>query len=214
MAEPAKHERSATKSTLKALRELVGTVVLAGVVFLLLHITVQSYRVEGSSMQPNLHNGEFMLVNKVVYRQFDVGGWGKYIPFLDRDRDGVVQPFHKPMRGDVVVFRFPLDPTRNWVKRIVGLPGETVEIRRGIVFIDGEALEEPYAVSANRVDLAAELVPEGHYFVMGDNRPASSDSREWGPLPGENIVGKAWLTLWPVSDWGVVRSFSPEPGVE
>ena len=214
MAEQVEKERSAKKSALRGLREFLGTAALAGLVFLLLHTTFQSYRVEGSSMQPNLQNGEFVLVNKMLYRQFRVGSWGKYIPFLDRDRDGIVQPFHGPKRGEVVVFRFPGDLSRNWVKRIVGLPGETIEIQRGVVLINGEPQEEPYALGAKTAEMAAVLVPEGHYFVMGDNRPGSSDSRDWGTLPRENIVGKAWLALWPISDWGVVRSFSPGPAEE
>jgi len=138
-------------------------------------------------MQPNFPDGEFLLTDKISYR------------------------FHPPQRGEVVVFKAPVNENDDYIKRIIGLPGESVSVHDGYVFINGQRLEEPYLppgiYTAGGLFLANDkevTVPENYFFVMGDNRPYSSDSRAWGFVPKENIVGKAWLIYWPPQKAGFV----------
>jgi signal peptidase I len=165
------------------IRETLQVVLLALVIFFAIHFMVQSFRVEQTSMLPNLHEGQYMLVNKTVY-------WFG----------------HNPRRGDVIVFQVPDQPDR--VKRVIGLPGETVEVKPdGTVYItdiDGNRsrLEEPYLATSYAGASGTWVVPEGEYFVMGDNRSVSQDSREIGPILRNKIVGKAWLIVWPLKEWG------------
>lgn len=169
---------------LRILREFVESVALALLLFFLLETTVQNTRVDGYSMEPNLYDKQYLIVNKVVYR------------------------LRPPERGDVVVFRFPDDPQQEFIKRIIGLPGEQVEIREGQVYINDQLLEEQYYVNAGSYSWGPATVGAGEYFVLGDNRAQSNDSHTWGMLPVENIVGKAWISLWPPQQWGFVPSFS------
>jgi len=161
-----------------SLRELLETILLAVIVFLVLNAITGRYQVRGPSMTPTLTDGEYMVVGKLSY-------W-----------------FGPPERGDVVVFLPPTNPHEDYVKRIIGLPGETVEIRDGQVWIDGVALEEPYVSSPMQYSGGWTLRTD-EYFVLGDNRANSSDSHTWGGLHRDNIVGKAWLTYWPPSKWGL-----------
>lgn len=144
----------------------------------------QSFVVEGSSMEPSLHNRERLLVNKLVYR------------------------FKEPQRGDVVVFRYPANPKRKFIKRIIGVPGDIVEVRDGHVILNGQVLEEDYTMDLTLGTFGPEVVPPGHYFVLGDNRNNSDDSRfpDVGFVPRANIVGKAFVTWWPPSEIGLVRT--------
>ena len=164
------------------LRELVETVVLTLVIFFLIRTVVQNFRVEGMSMEPNFHDGQFLLINKLAYK------------------------LGEPQRGDVIVFRYPRDPSRDFIKRVIGLPGETVEVRSGQVYVDGQALPdlvntEPTAYSSGATTLGPDEV-----YVMGDNRPNSSDSHTWGPLSKDLIIGKVVLSYWPPSTWGLIRN--------
>ena len=102
-----------------------------------------------------------------------------------------------PIRVKSLFFRFPVEPTRNFVKRVVGVPGDTVEITKGIVYLNGKALDEPYISLSDRGTMDPFKVPPDSYFVLGDNRGASDDSRSWGVVPAENIIGRAWVTYWP-----------------
>ncbi len=190
-----------------ALRELLETVLLALIIFLAVRSVVQNFKVEGSSMEPNLHTGEYLLVNKAVYLSFDLSPLTEGLPLIGGLANGPVFPFHPPQRGEVVVFRFPKDPSRDFIKRVIGTPGETVEVKGGKVYIDGTQLSEPYIYEAPNYSLEPELVPPDHYFVLGDNRNSSSDSRIWGMVPRENIVGKAWFTYWPMNSWGLVPNY-------
>ena len=167
------------------IREIIETVLLALVVYLALQVSVQPYRVEGSSMVPTLAEGEYLLVNKMVYWQ---------VPLLGGD-DGYL--VHPPQTGEVVIFRFPDEPTRNFVKRVIGVPGDTVEITEGTVYVNGKALDEPYVRLFDRGTMDPFEVPPDSYFVLGDNRGASDDSRSWGVVPAENVIGRAWVTYWP-----------------
>ncbi len=194
------------------LRGLLSLVVLAGIVVVLISTSFQNFEVEGSSMFPNVEDGQFLVVNKAAYRSYRVWSWARWVPFLDRDDDGLFTPFGNPERGDVIVFRVPGDDSRNFIKRVIGVPGDTVEIKEGAVFIDDVALAEDYTSLPDRRNLAAQTVPEAHYFVIGDRRVDSYDSRSWGTLPRANIIGKAWFAYWPVGEFGRVKSLTPEPG--
>ncbi len=178
---PAQEGRSDIKAIL---REIVETAILTLVIFLLVRLAFQNFRIEGHSMEANLHHGQFLIVNKLVY----------YV--------------HPPERGDVVVFHSPENPGKDFIKRVVGLPGEQVEIRDGQVFIDGMRLEETYISNDGRRSWGPEVVGDFEYFVLGDNRGNSSDSRSWGMLDGNAIIGKAWISYWPPRDWGVVPHYS------
>lgn len=161
---------------------LVRDVFLIIVVFILFGVfAIQPVVVDGSSMVPQLHDGERLLVNKLVYYKWNSVSWGHL------------------ERGDIVVFWYPSDPDKSYVKRIIGLPGETVEIRGGHVYIDGKLLNEPYLQADHNKNLRENMiktVDEHYYFVMGDNRDNSSDSRIWGLVPEKYIYGKAFFRYW------------------
>ena len=163
------------------IREIVETVLLALLIFLSIRIVIQNFRIEGYSMQPNLQQGQYLIVNKAVYR------W-----------------LHPPERGDIVVFHYPRAPDRDFIKRVIGLPGEVIEIRDGTIYINGVPLDEPYIQGPTRGNMAPRTLGPDEYFVLGDNRDNSSDSRSWGPLPKDKIIGKAWLSYWPPDMWGLI----------
>jgi signal peptidase I len=192
--------------------ELVQTLLLAALIFLMVRGVAQNFRVEGPSMEPGLHNGQYLLVNKAVYFKLDLEKLSKYLPFIDGGDSPTRFLFHGPQRGDVIVFRYPRDPSRDFIKRIIGLPGDTVSISDGVVTVNGSALEEQYINTGSNSDMEDTVVPEGSYFVMGDNRPNSSDSRTWGFVPEENIIGKAMFSYWPLSEFGGVGNTSIDLG--
>jgi signal peptidase I len=163
-----------------ALREVAETVIPAIVIAVLIHVFLaQATRVYGQSMEPNLHTDMRLVVEKLSYR------------------------LHTPQRGDIVVLRVrPNDELL--IKRVIGLPGDQVEIRDGKVYVNGQPLEEPYLNQETRGNLAPRVVPPLHVFVMGDNRRASNDSRSFGPVHLDNIIGKAWLSYWPLENIGPV----------
>lgn len=163
--------------------QLVLFLALLLLIFFGVHAAIMRTDVEGSSMEPNLHDKQLMMLVKAAY-------WCT-----------------EPQRGDVIVFRYPLDPQREFVKRVIGLPGETIECKGGVVYIDGKAIDEPYA-HGTTYDFAATKISEGYYFVMGDNRQNSSDSRAWGLLPREDIAGRVWFVFWPLSDWHLLHGYS------
>ena len=180
------------------MEDLLETVALALLMFLVLQVSVRNYRVELSSMEATLLPKDRLVVTKLVYAHVDSESIDRLVPFVDIwEEQRELFPFHKPRRGDVIVFKYPLDPGRDFVKRVIGLPGETVEIRRGVVTIDGLPLDEPYLTERDLGTMGPSLVPPESYFVIGDNRNGSSDSRHWGPVPLENIVGKVLVRYWP-----------------
>lgn len=189
-------------------RELIETVFLALTIFLALQFSVQNFRVEGPSMEPTLKEGQHILVNKIVYLQHDLGDLLVLLPFVTDKRPEVTFAFHPPQRGDVIIFRFPRDPSRDFVKRVIGIPGDTIEIRRGEVFVNGVVLIEPYVVNTDQSKEQPTVVPPDSYYVLGDNRRASMDSRDWGPVPADHIVGRGWLRYWPIDGVQVLRSFN------
>lgn len=167
----------------EVVREIVETVALALVIFLLVRLVAQNFRIEGSSMEPNLHNGQFLIVNKLVY----------YL--------------HPPERGDVIVFQAPDSPRKDYIKRVVGLPGEEVEIVDGQVFVNGLRLEESYIAEPGSRSWGPEVVGDFEYLVLGDNRRNSRDSTNWGMLDGNAIIGKGWICYWPPQDFGLVPHY-------
>jgi signal peptidase I len=168
----------------EVVREIVETIALALVIFLLVRLVAQNFRIEGSSMEPNLHNGQFLIVNKAVY----------YL--------------HPPERGDVIVFQAPDSPRKDYIKRVVGLPGEEVEIVDGQVFVNGLRLEESYISEPGSRSWGPEVVGDFEYLVLGDNRRNSRDSTNWGMLDGNAIIGKGWICYWPPQDFGLVPHYS------
>jgi signal peptidase I len=172
------------------LRELVETVVLALILFLVIRQVVQNYRIESHSMEPNFYEGEFVLVNKLAFR------------------------LGEPHRGEVVVFHNPDNTNEDYIKRIVGLPGDQVEVIGDSILINGQELPQPFVHNLNPEGTyyGPIVVPESSLFVMGDNRPRSSDSRAIGPISEDLVVGKAWLRVWPFSKFGLVEHFTLEPG--
>ena len=191
-------------------RELFETAILTLTVFLVLQISVQNFRVEGPSMEPTLEEDQHLLVNKLVFLRPDFGALAGLLPLVSADHSAPAYAFRAPRRGDIVVFRFPGDTSRDFVKRVVGVPGDTVEIKSGEVFVNGAPLHEPYVINRDRGNEGPVAVPEESYYVLGDNRRASQDSRDWGTVPAENIVGRGWLRYWPLDGAQVLSSFSAQ----
>jgi signal peptidase I len=190
--------------------ELLQTIVLTLAIFLGVRSLVQNFRVEGASMEPTLNTGQYLLINKASY--FHVNG----TPI-----DGLVPTTHQgstdyifggPQRGDVVVFQAPTQPDKDFIKRVIGLPGDTILIKNGQVMVNGQVLDEPYihfpATYTYPFDGQPRQVPDGNYFVLGDNRPNSSDSHLGWFVPVENLVGKAWISYWPPPSWGLMPAGS------
>ena len=163
-------------------REIVETLLLTVVIFVLVNAITGRFRIDGSSMEPSLHDGEYVIVNRVTYR---------------------LQP---PQRGDVIVFQ--REGSREFIKRVIGLPGDTVAVQGGHVLVNGAPLNEPYIAQPNAYTMEPRKIGPNEYFVLGDNRNNSSDSHNWGTIPLSVIDGKAWVTYWPPKDWGVVPHYS------
>ena len=188
---------------LRALRETLQTVLLALLLFAVLQGSIQNYRVEGASMEPTLNTHQYLLVNKLVYYRIDKARLARYLPFIDAKPGDMAYLFHPPRRGDIVVFHYPRDPSRDFVKRVIGVPGDTVEINNGRVYVNGLPQDERYISELGRTSLARETLGAEQYFVLGDNRPHSNDSKDWGTVPLEDMVGSGWITYWPLSQLGI-----------
>ena len=183
------------KSTIwSTIIDIVETIVVAAAIFVVVYLfLLQPHQVRGASMKPNFHDGEYILTDKISYR------------------------FGEPKRGDVIIFTSPTDSDVDFIKRIIGLPGEKVKISDGQVTIknsehkDGFVLQEPYetlgpTAGGKEAPQNTEIsIGENEYFVLGDNRLESFDSRSWGNLPKKNIIGKAWLRYWPLNKIGFVK---------
>jgi len=193
---------SAQASFTSAAWELVQTVVLALVLFLLIRNVIQNFRIDGISMEPNLHNGQFLIVNRFAY-----------CPGLHLDISPLNIHWEKtwcirqPKRGDVIVFEYPRDLSRDFIKRVIGLPGETVEVRGGKTYVNGQLVPEPFGPNPGSSTNGPITVGAAEVFVMGDNRNNSSDSRTWGSLPLKHVIGKALLSYWPPRYWAVVPRY-------
>ena len=170
---------------MRVLREIVITAAIALAIFLPLKATVQGYEVQYSCMVPNIQDGDWIIVDKAVYHVSD------------------------PQRGDAIVFHPPaqLNSDYPFIKRVIGMPGETVEVHDGTVFVDGVALDEPYVREAPRYVFGPLVVPDGHYFVLGDNRNSANDSHNGWTVAREDVIGKARLMYWPPSRWSSIKDF-------
>ena len=167
--------------------DVIETLLLSVILFLAINAVSARVRVDGVSMRPTLQNGEFILVNKLAYR------------------------LGQPSRGDIVVFKFPLDPTQDLIKRVIGLPGDHIAVRDGIMYLNDQAMEESY-IAASPQYTGEWVVPEDSLFVLGDNRNDSSDSHSWGMLPLENVVGKAEVIYWPPPEWALLEHLEVAAG--
>ncbi len=175
--------------------DTIQTIVISLSFFILIYIFLfQPHQVKGSSMYPYLHNGDFLLTNKISYR------------------------FHEPQRGDVIVFKAPKsEPCAEieceYIKRLIGLPGDRVMVSRGHIYINSQKLDESYYLAPEVYtnggsflpDGVEKIIPEGYYLPIGDNRPFSRDGREFGPVPKEDIIGKAWIRYWPLNSVGLIK---------
>jgi signal peptidase I len=167
----------------KSFYETLIIVLIAAAVFFGLRFAIQTYIVSGPSMESNYHNNEWIVVNKLAYK------------------------FANPQRGDIIIFQPPISSTKPFIKRIIGLPGETVEIKDGAVDIrkaDGSiiTLQEPYIKEPFSSNYTSIVIPPNEYFVMGDNRNNSTDSRYGWLVSSDKIIGKAWISIWPPKLWG------------
>lgn len=164
----------------RLIREIIETIVLTVLMFLVIRLAVQNFNIDGMSMEPNLHNQELILVDKWSYL------------------------FHPPVRGDVIVFVAPPNPTQDYIKRIIGLPGDVISIQDTTVTVNGKQLNEPYIDPRRQGNpypsFVNRVIPPNTYFVLGDNRDGSSDSRDWGCVPRQNVIGRAALVYWPLGE--------------
>jgi signal peptidase I len=181
--EPPAPQRSAGRGLVRLLREVLETVLPALLIALLINVFVgQATRVEGQSMEPNLHTDQRLVVEKLSYR------------------------FHGPQRFDIVVIRMPDQGEELLIKRVIGLPGETVEFKDGHVYVNGEMLEESFTSEDTQAGRQSVITVQPlHVLVLGDNRNRSNDSRSFGTVPIENIVGRAWFSYWPPDTLGFVH---------
>lgn len=185
-----KEDKLKTPWSKTLIREVLITLALALAVFFTIQATIQSSVVVYSSMEPNIHEGQRIIISKATY-------W-----------------FSEPQRGDIIVFPNPDDPDEDYIKRIIGLPGEVVEMKDGAVYIhqpDGDILkldETAYIDDPADNYYISDTIPEDHYFVLGDNRNNSTDSRRGWTVSRDAIIGKAWLSIWPMADWGLAPNHS------
>ena len=197
-------------------REVIEAVLLAVVVFMLLQTTVRNFKVDGSSMDPTLVNGQYLLVNRLVYLRIEMDRFSSIVPFWQAEEDSVRYAIHPPERGEVIVFEFPdsipSNSKRDFVKRVIGLPGETIEVKDGVPFVDGVVLEEPYLTTKDGSNVRKVELGAGEYYVIGDNRAYSNDSRSWGAVPEENLRGKVWMIYWPAPRIHILNVLDRIPG--
>ena len=181
------------------MREIIETATLAVFVFSILYVSIQNYQVEGSSMSPNINQGDCVLANKVAYWRIPE----KSLNLLFSNNSNEENPnylFGDPSKGDIVVFTYPKDPYRHFIKRVIATEGDRVHINDGKVYLNSLLLEEPYLDPTQRdsSNWGPNVVELGKYFVLGDNRIASNDSRDWGTISSGHIIGK-YLTRYPSS---------------
>jgi signal peptidase I len=181
--EPLKPEEEHHSGVLRFILDVLETLILSVLLFAGINAISARIRVDGYSMEPTLHTGEFVIVNKLAYK------------------------LGKPSIGDVIVFHYPRDPEQEYIKRVIGLPGDDVRVNQGQVYVNGEAIKEPY-IAARPAYQNEWTVPPDSLFVLGDNRNNSSDSHNWGPVPMNYVVGKAVFVYWPPEQWGVIEHVS------
>jgi signal peptidase I len=174
----------------RLIREIIETLVLTALMFLVIRLAVQNFNIDGMSLEPTLHNQELVLVDKWSYM------------------------FHAPQRGDVIVFVAPPNPSQDYIKRVIGLPGDVVSVQGTKVTVNGKTLNESFIAASRQGNpfpsFTDRVIPPNDYFVLGDNRAGSSDSRDWGCVPRANIIGRAALVYWPLGqdNDGLLRNVS------
>ncbi len=181
------------KKIIEFVMDILETVVFIGSIFIVVYLFIlQPNKVQGASMEPNFQNNDFILTSKITYR------------------------FRGPERGDVIVFKAPSNPDIDYIKRIIGLPGDTVTIQNGQVYVNGSLIDESFTSAATNVwdggfskEDVPFKVPDDELFVMGDNRPRSSDSREFGPIPIASVIGQVFYRYFPASDAGWIKNPFP-----
>lgn len=181
---------SLVKSIIDFVMDVLETIVFVGSIFIVIYLYImQPHQVKGASMEPTFDTGDYILTSKITYK------------------------FDKPERGDIIVFKSPRNPDIDYIKRIIGLPGDTIMIKNGQVFISGVFINEAYLSGETNIfeggflkEEAEVTVPEDHFFVMGDNRPRSSDSREFGFVPENDVIGKVFFRYYPVSKWSSIKN--------
>jgi len=180
----------------------------------ILQIATQSFRVDGRSMDPTMSDGEQVLVNKFVYASADDGLFGDMLHAIKGGEDGERgYLFHGPQRDDIIVFTPPTGPDAEFlVKRVIGIPGDEIDIRGGQVWVNGEPRNESFPITRTTGGTYPLTVEPDHLFMLGDNRGRSNDSRTWGQLPAENVVGRVWFGYWPPSNMDMISSVSAAVG--
>lgn len=176
------------KRVVAAIFDFLQSIVVVMAIMVMIYLFIMSpQEISGASMETNFHNGEFILTNKIEYK------------------------FTDPKRGDIVIFKSPRNKEIDYIKRVIALPGETIRLSNSIFFINGKKVDEPYLAPGTYtfggsflIENTDFVVPKGKYFVVGDNRPHSSDSREFGPIAKEDFIGKALLRYWPFSRMGLI----------
>jgi len=164
--------------------DILETLILSVLLFAGINAISARIRVDGYSMEPTLKSGEFVIVNRLAYKLGD------------------------PKIGDVIVFHYPRDPEQEYIKRIIGVPGDHVRVSNQKVYVNDQPIKEPYIAAPPMYETEWD-VPENTLFVLGDNRNNSSDSHTWGPVPVENVVGKAIFVYWPPTNWGAIEHTDP-----
>ena len=177
------------------IKEILETLVIAVVAFIIINTSLQNYMVEGTSMMPNIGDSDYLLVNKISYVELDN-------LFTS---DGLRLNSEDPSRGDIVIFEQNNSAGRHLIKRVIGVPGDSVSIKSGKVYVNEKIVEENYSIYSDNSNFHKLLVGDGKFFLLGDNRPISQDSRSWGMVSKEQIIGKAWFRYWPISDIGLVK---------
>jgi signal peptidase I len=192
-----------------AVVELARAVALTGVVMLGVRSTTQNFRVDGISMRPSFEGGQVLMINRAAYLHVEGTPLARVLPTTPQGTSQYV--FGGPQRGDVAVFKAPPQPDTDYIKRVIGLPGDVILIQHGRVWVNGEPLDEPYVQFPANYTFPADgqplTVPDGNYFVLGDNRPESFDSHLGWLVPVDDLIGRVWLRYWPPADLGLV-----EPG--
>lgn len=176
-----------SRNVIKAVvREALETIALTLIIVILVQVAVRNFRVEGVSMQPNLQAGQYLVVDRLTHH-------------LGREFQ----------RGEVIIFTPPLDTDAEFVKRVVGLPGDVVELRQGQVWLNNQVWSEDFMPIGDNSSTRPITVAPGSLFVLGDNRPNSNDSRHWGLLSQDAVLGRAWFSFWPPATWGLISSDRP-----
>lgn len=200
------------RSTVRQISGAIRFVSTIIAIVLLIRAFVSPFEVDGRSMTPNLHNHDRVFVNRARYLHIDVNKVLNILPGVDREGSDIWFPFDPPKRGEIVVLNPPLESDKPYIKRVIGLPGESIAFHDGYVYINGQKLNEPYIGGAitfcdGRKWCSIDHIPDGMVYVLGDNRRDSEDSRYFGPVSIDALIGKAWLTNWPLGDAGRIPSY-------